>query len=504
MAVAERILNLQPLADTRPDRVLVYEAQHGQPEAASVLIERYYPRILSFVSHLTYGRGSAEDLTQEVFARALKALGRFNGQYQFEYWLLRIAKNLCIDEARRNLRSPQLLTDPVELPEIKGLEAPDYVWESVSKDLVAAVVHRALAALAPRQRAILVMREMESMSYADIAQVVGTNPRGVEATLRRARIRFKAEITQAESTEASLASCRRVLRLVAENPQAIRSEEAAGHLAGCAGCRRATRMVAATGNPRPSVASSPTSKTAFGLAGPLAGFLHRSWLVRSRGAVHALAATLRRGSGRMRSVAGLAGLGTGAFMAVPMARMAEITTGVVVATVVTLAPAGALMSTAAAPPPVPVVPVVQVNTVPAEQVLFKSAAAAPLTSAPTGGALNPTAAPPAPSVNGASATTPLGSLAPLGLGSGPDLTAAALSSVASVGNILAEQLTQVSNLVNTAVSETGLPTTPLTQVVTGTVNALPAGVRGAVAKAGAGVQQTLSGLQPSASGSSQP
>ena len=143
MAVAERILHLRPDADTRPDRALVREAQHGRAEAATVLYQRYYPRIYSFVSHLTYGRANAEDLTQEVFVRALKALGRFNGQYQFEHWLLRIAKNLCIDEARRNVRQPAL-TDPRELPELEGIPAPDYVWESVSRDMVATVVHRAL------------------------------------------------------------------------------------------------------------------------------------------------------------------------------------------------------------------------------------------------------------------------------------------------------------------------------------------------------------------------
>src|SRR5205807_2914612 len=80
MAVAERILHLRPDADTRPDRALVREAQHGRAEAATVLYQRYYPRIYSFVSHLTYGRANAEDLTQEVFVRALNALGRFNGQ----------------------------------------------------------------------------------------------------------------------------------------------------------------------------------------------------------------------------------------------------------------------------------------------------------------------------------------------------------------------------------------------------------------------------------------
>src|SRR5258708_9580806 len=228
MSVGGRLFHLRPDSASRPDRALVYEAQHGREEAATVLYRRYYPRIYSFVSHLASGRANAEDLTQEVFGRALKALGRFNGQYQFEHWLLRIAKNLCIDEARRNVRQPEL-TDPGELPELQGIPAPDYVWESVSRDLVASVVHRALQALPSRQRAILVMREMEGMSYADIAQVVATNPRGVEATLRRARARFRMEISRAESAEEARATCRRGLQPVGGNPPAAPSQGAPAH-----------------------------------------------------------------------------------------------------------------------------------------------------------------------------------------------------------------------------------------------------------------------------------
>lgn len=466
MAVAERILNLQPLADTRPDRALVAEAQRGDPDAASILIERYYPRIYSFVSHLTYGRANVEDLTQEVFARALKALGRFNGEYQFEHWLLRIAKNLCIDEARRNVRSPEL-KDPGELPELEGLAAPDYVWESVSRELVASVVHRALAALPARQRAILVMRELEGMSYADIAQVVGTNPRGVEGTLARARTRFRSEIVRAESAEEASAACRRTLHLVSSGPQAA-SSEAASHLATCADCRRRAR----------TSASTPPSRTAFGflplgLRG-LAGLLHRPAASTSAG-VH-------RVTGRVRDWIMLASLGTGAAAMVPIARMAEVAGGVVMATAVTLAPA--LPAFQAAPPVTTAVsaPVQQVATVPAESLLYRSSASAPLTAS-TGGAIVRTPASNLSITPSASATP--GLLDSLGLGAGQAPVAATLNSVATVASILADQLQQVSQLTASTVSNATDALGPLqgtaqpvTDITTNALNDLKTSVSG--------------------------
>ena len=470
MAVAERILHLQPDTDTRPDRALVHEAQHGREEAATVLYQRYYPRIYSFVSHLTYGRANAEDLTQEVFVRALKALGRFNGQYRFEHWLLRIAKNLCIDEARRNVRQPAL-TDPRELSELEGIPAPDYVWESVSRDMVATVVHRALQALPSRQRAVLVMREMEGMSYADIAQVVGTNPRGVEATLRRARARFRIEVSRAESAEVARATCRRVLRLVGDDAAASRSEEAAAHLAHCADCRRQARL-GVDGRP-------PFASRAFGFFPPLLGLGRLAALFRPS----AVAPSIRRVSDRARDALALAGPGSSA-LAAPIVRMAEVAGGVLVATVVTMSPTltttaqplGATVSTAsevAAPP--------QVQSVPATSLLFRASPGSPVTAGPATTAAQPSApALTTPSLLGASPSGAglLDVLSPLGLGQAGagDAVASALSNVSSVSNILADQLNQVAQLTNSTLDNLTAPLGPGVPNLTTPVDELSNGV----------------------------
>ena len=470
MAVAERILNLRPLADTRPDRALVYEAQRGQAEAASVLIERYYPRIYSFVSHLTYGRANAEDLTQEVFARALKALGRFNGQYQFEHWLLRIAKNLCIDEARRNVRSAQL-TDPGELPELEGIPAPDYVWETVDRELVASVVHRALSALPARQRAVLVMREMEGMSYADIAQVIGTNPRGVEATLHRARVRFRMEIARAESVEEGQAACRRVLRLVHDDPGASRSQETAAHLAQCTECRRAMR-------------AGGTPARAFGVA-PLAGLLGRmrGWAsLRGRAG---LTASVRRLPERLKDSASLAGLNSTAAFAAPLARMAEVTAGVVVVTVVAVAPTlpaftPVTATTAAYAPAEAQATVPQVGNVPNVVTPYRASASSPVVFGSSGAIQLQPGSQPVPSLQASPDAGVSGLLGGLGLTPVQNLLGTTLDNVGTVGDILASQLNQVAELANRTVSGAlaplGAPVAPLAETVTTTVNTLTGGL----------------------------
>src|SRR5437773_4480670 len=213
---------------------------------------------------------------------------------------------------------------------------------------------------------------MEGMSYADIAQVVGTNPRGVEATLRRARARFRTEVSRAESAEVARATCRRVLRLVGDDPQASRSEEAAAHLAHCADCRRQARLGV---DGRPSVASR-----AFGFFPPLFGLGRLAALFRPS----AVTPSIRRVSDRARDALALAGPGSSA-LAAPIVRMAEVAGGVLVATVVTMSPT---FSTTAHPPGTTVSTASeaaapqQVQSVPSTSLLFRASPTSPVTAGP--------------------------------------------------------------------------------------------------------------------------
>lgn len=336
MAVAERVLQLGRPLEARSDRTLIRAAQAGGSDAAAALIERYYPRVYSFVSHLTHGRANAEDLTQEVFTRALAALGRFNGQYKFEHWLLRIAKNLCIDEARRNVHRAEP-TDPNELAELDGIPGADFVWESISQRMATTIVHHALAHLPDRQRAVLVLREIEGLSYADIAGIVGTNLRGVEATLRRARARFRLEIARAESIEQDRAVCRRTLRLIADEPEeAVLSLQIAGHLRRCPDCRARSRAIR-------------SADRAFGLLPPIALLIRPSWRPQI------LETLTQEAMEKARSAMDALRNGPQSAMAAPFAQLTEIAATVVIAASLSVAPmvarAGRYFASAAGAPP---------------------------------------------------------------------------------------------------------------------------------------------------------
>ncbi|MCA1840390.1 MAG: sigma-70 family RNA polymerase sigma factor, partial [Actinobacteria bacterium] len=252
------------------------------------------------------------DLTQEVFTRALGALGRFNGQYQFEPWLLRIARNLVIDESRRDLHRPTP-TDPVDLIELEDVPVgEDRVWEKMSQHLAGSLVRSALAQLPLRQRTVLVLREIEGMSYSEIAEIVGTNMRGVEATLRRARQHFRLAAAEGESFDTLRSTCKRTLRMVACESS---EPEVGRHLDSCKECRMRANEIR-------------SSDKLFGALAPLA-LTKLSWISK---ALTSLQTKPVQRKGLLQTLRGTQHLG----LVSPLAHIIETTISVAVAGVVSI------------------------------------------------------------------------------------------------------------------------------------------------------------------------
>jgi RNA polymerase sigma-70 factor (ECF subfamily) len=350
------------------ERILVQAAQSGRPEATDELIERYYPRVYSFVS-AQKPAADAEDLTQEVFARALRALPRFNGEYQFGAWLLQIARNVCIDEARRSTRRPQP-TDPVDLVELETTAQPDHVWESVSAQIAVTTVHKALARLPKRQRTVLVLRELEGMSYADIAIAQRISTRAVEISLSRARKRMRTELASLDLAEEELAECRRMAGILATDPAAMSREDVASHVRTCRLCQAMARR-----RPR------PVMRAVLGFLG--ASPAHLATLARRQ------LATGHRLAQALTSAPGTATLS-------PLSRLAEMGASVAMATAVS---AGAFTSPPPTAPALAVPAAVPIVATPVDPVETVAAAVPPVAGGdqPAGGPTEPApaAAPPA-------------------------------------------------------------------------------------------------------------
>ena len=149
------------------DARLVACFQRGDEDAFDELVERHRRRIYSLVCRLA-SPGEADDLAQEVFIAAYKALPGFRGDSRFSTWLYRIAVHVC----SHHLRKRRL--DTVDLDEgyTDSQREHDPEWSVMSSELQGRVRH-AIEELPYKLRLVVVLRDLQGLSYEEIAQVVG-------------------------------------------------------------------------------------------------------------------------------------------------------------------------------------------------------------------------------------------------------------------------------------------------------------------------------------------
>ena len=213
----------------------------GDDGAFEQLYERYQRRISAYVFGMVHDHGRAEDVTQEVFISALRRLRATDAPIIFKPWVYEIAKNACIDAFRRSKRAEEVSYDADE----NGLDRSRLVSSSPTPD--AAVDQRmtlqnlqgAFGGLSEAHHQILVMRELEGLSYRQIGERLGMSRPSVESTLFRARRRLTEEYDELVSGE----RCRRVQGIIdagAERRLGVRDgRKMARHVSHCQPCRRA-------------------------------------------------------------------------------------------------------------------------------------------------------------------------------------------------------------------------------------------------------------------------
>ncbi|NMA55576.1 MAG: sigma-70 family RNA polymerase sigma factor [Firmicutes bacterium] len=155
------------------DEILVKRSRQGDREAFALLIERYQDKIYNLTYRLVSNVDDSADLTQEVFYRAMLKIKEFRGDSSFSTWLYRIATNICYDELRkRKTRRFVPLDDSTPdgfSPKIADKTAGPA--EKCLEKLMQQHIQKAISTLPPPQRTAVILRDIEGLSYEEIAQI---------------------------------------------------------------------------------------------------------------------------------------------------------------------------------------------------------------------------------------------------------------------------------------------------------------------------------------------
>jgi RNA polymerase sigma-70 factor (ECF subfamily) len=149
------------------------------PTAAD-LFERHHRAVFSFLRRMTGSNEDAEDLTQEVFMRVLKAIDGYQERSRERAWVFRIARNVWLDHNRARGRAPAV--EPIRDPHVGRLPDP--------QDSRLAL-QQALACLGDAEREAFLMREAGGLGYAEIAEATGATPDAVRSRIHRARLALR-------------------------------------------------------------------------------------------------------------------------------------------------------------------------------------------------------------------------------------------------------------------------------------------------------------------------
>ena len=146
--------------------------------------------LTSYCRRMLGSSADAEDAVQETLLRAWRASRRFEGRAAVRTWLYRIATNVCLDSLGHAARRPIPVED---VPELAGAGGePDPSEDALERERLRLAIVIAVGALPPRQRAVLLLRDVLSWRASEVADLLGMTPVGVNSTLQRARAALEA------------------------------------------------------------------------------------------------------------------------------------------------------------------------------------------------------------------------------------------------------------------------------------------------------------------------
>jgi RNA polymerase sigma-70 factor, ECF subfamily len=179
------------------DAALVQRAQKGDKTAFDLLVRKYQHRIAAVVSRFVRDYGECQDVVQDSFIKAYKSLHSFRGDSQFYTWMYRIAVNTAKNHLASRKRRPGA---EVELEDAEFIDGGIYVQNNdtpeheLLREELAQVVSKALAQLPDEIRQAITLREMEGLSYEEIAEVMNSPVGTVRSRIFRAREAIDARL----------------------------------------------------------------------------------------------------------------------------------------------------------------------------------------------------------------------------------------------------------------------------------------------------------------------
>jgi RNA polymerase sigma-70 factor (ECF subfamily) len=182
------------------ERLLIARLVERDEQAFAEIVRLYGDKVFSLIYRMLGSRPEAEDVAQDVFITVFKTIETFRGEAKFSTWLLRIAANHAKNRIKHLARRPTEGADPEDVSQVRStpdrpappvqarIDSPDTLLEAAQTERL---MQEAIANLPEDQRLLVVLRDVEEMSYQEIEEITGLPEGTIKSRLHRARMAIK-------------------------------------------------------------------------------------------------------------------------------------------------------------------------------------------------------------------------------------------------------------------------------------------------------------------------
>ncbi len=185
---------------------LIEGCLQGDQHAWSLIVTRYRRKVFNVAYKFVGRHDLAEDLTQEIFLKIFKALGTFDRHANFQTWLISVSRNLCIDHYRSVRKEREMVDRSVDAADVSLVSTQPDALVTLERGDRRATLHRALAQLPDTLRAAVLLRDIQELSYQEIADRLALPEGTVKSRINRGRKELARQIHRLMSDEGSATS----------------------------------------------------------------------------------------------------------------------------------------------------------------------------------------------------------------------------------------------------------------------------------------------------------
>jgi RNA polymerase sigma-70 factor (ECF subfamily) len=180
---------------------LIEQCLAGDQSAWEQIVRQNWRKVFNVAYKFVGKHDEAEDLTQDIFLKIFKALATFDRRANFQTWIISISRNLCIDHYRSVRKERQTMARDIEMSDLQPASRERGPYAAAEHQDVRAMLRQALEALPPTLRTAVVLRDLQELSYQEIADKLGLPEGTVKSRINRGRIELAGQIRRLQDKQ---------------------------------------------------------------------------------------------------------------------------------------------------------------------------------------------------------------------------------------------------------------------------------------------------------------